>query len=149
MTAPPDPARRPPRNGERGQVTIFGLGLVLAVLMIGGVSVDLWRVWSDRRALAEMADSAAAAAANGLDVDRYRTAGELALDPDRAEALARQSLGSQRDREMLTSVDRLGMSGEVFVVQLSGETGFTLLRLLGGDRFEMTVIAEATPRAPD
>ena len=136
-------------RAESGQVTIFGLGLVIAMLMIAGVSLDLWRVWSDRRALSEMADSAAAAAANGLDVDAYRASGELVLDPGLAVDLAAQSLGSQRDRDMLTSVDLLDATPERVVIQLSGETGFTLLQLVGGaGRFEMVVEAEAVPRPP-
>ncbi len=131
-------------------MTIFGLGLVIAMLMIAGVSVDLWRVWSDRRALSEMADSAAAAAANGLDVDAYRMSGELLLDPGLAVEFAERSLASQQDRAMLISVDLLDASPERVVIQLSGETGFTLLGLLSGDgRFEMTVIAEAVPRPPE
>ncbi len=137
------------RCGERGQVTIFGVGLVLAMLMIAGVSVDLWRVWSDRRALAEMADSAAAAGANGLDVDVYRSTGELALDPSLAVELARGSLAVQQDREMLSSVDVVDASPEQVVVRLSGRTEFTLLRFVSGaGGFEMTVEAEAAPRAP-
>ena len=51
---------------------------------------------------------------------------------------------------MLTSVDLLDASPERVVIQLSGETGFTLLQLVSGDgRFEMTVIAEAVPLPPE
>ena len=37
---------------ERGSITFWVLGLAVATLFIGGLSVDLWRVMSDRRELA-------------------------------------------------------------------------------------------------
>ena len=72
-------------SGQRGQVTLLGLGLVVVVVFVGGMALDLARAFSERRALAEMADAAAAAGANGIDVVSYRQSGELSLDP----ALAR------------------------------------------------------------
>ena len=52
---------------DRGFLTIWLLGLCLLLLVLGGVSLDLWRVFSERQALAGLADSAALAGAGGLD----------------------------------------------------------------------------------
>ena len=48
-------------------MTILVLGLCVAVLMLGAISVDFWRVLSVRRSLAAMADASATAGANGID----------------------------------------------------------------------------------
>ena len=75
---------------ERGSITFWVLGLSIAVLFLGGISVDLWRVMSDRRELAAVADSAAAAGASAIDVDHWRDTGEIRLLNDGAIDLAQR-----------------------------------------------------------
>src|SRR5262249_52033046 len=75
------------RAAERGTMTIFLLGTAVAILFLGGLVVDFWRVIAARRELAAMADSAATAGANGLDDTSLRTGG-AALDPAQARSLA-------------------------------------------------------------
>ncbi len=127
-------------------MTMFGLGMVVILLFVGGFSLDLWRAHSERRALAEMADAAAAAGANALDEAAYRTDGSLQLDPDLAESYAWDSLSRQADQRSLVGTPSVVASPGVVVVQLSGEVHMTLLRVLaGGEPFEITVTAEAAP----
>lgn len=134
------------RRGERGTMTLFGVGLSVMLLFVGGFSLDLWRAHSERRALAEMADAAAAAGANGIDTAVYRTTGELVLDPQLAEALAWESLGGQEDAAAVVGVPRVAASAEVVVVEIEGEVEMTLLRALsGGEPFTIVVTAEAVP----
>ena len=131
---------------ERGTVTLLGIGLATLLLFVGGFSVDLWRAHSERRALAELADAAAAAGANGIDTDRYRATGELALDPALAEALAWESIVGQPDQRALVGFPTVAASAEVVVVQVEGEVEMTLLRLFsGGEPFSIEVTAEAVP----
>lgn len=133
-------------RGERGQVTFLGVGLAIGLLMIGGISIDLWRVLAARRALAERADAAAAAGANGIDVARYRNRGELRLDPDRAVAFAADSLRRQVDVGRPPSVTRLDADADHVVVGLRGEVELTLLRLFTLDEpIAVSVTAEAVP----
>ena len=72
------------------------------------MSVDLWRSFSERRALAATADAAARSGASAIDEDRYRTSGEIVLVPDVAEARARASIHRQLDTAALHDVDRRG-----------------------------------------
>jgi hypothetical protein len=66
---------------ERGSVQLFILGLGVAILLLGGISFDLWRLIGERRELAALADSAAIAATSGVDVDYFRDHGISRLDP--------------------------------------------------------------------
>lgn len=134
------------RVRERGSMTLFGLGMVVILLFVGGFSLDLWRAHSERRALAELADAAAAAGANAIDQAAYRTDGSLVLDPALAESYAWESIRSQVDQRALVGTPLVGATAEVIVVQVSGEVEMTLLRILsGGEPFEITVTAEAAP----
>lgn len=134
------------RNLERGTVTLFGIGLSMMLLLVGGFSLDLWRAHSERRALSELADAAVAAGANGIDTAVYRSTGELVLDPARAEAIAWDSIESQVDRRALAGIPRVVATPEVIVVHVEGEVEMTLLRLLsGGEPFTIQVTAEGSP----
>lgn len=138
--------RRHVRDGERGTVTLFGIGLATMLLFVGGFSLDLWRAQSERRALAELADAAAAAGANGIDTSAYRTTGELVLDPSLAEQIAWASIESQVDQRALSGLPQVVATPDVVVVQVEGEVEMTLLRVFsGGEPFTIRVIAEASP----
>ena len=76
---------QPVRRDERGTMTLWVLGLCIAVLFLGGLSLDLWRVIAVRRSLVAMADAGATAGANGLDQAALRD-GVLRLDPVVARA---------------------------------------------------------------
>ena len=136
-------ARR--RTSERGSVTFFGIGLVALMLFAGGFSFDLWRVYSHRRALAETADAAAAAGANGIDVDRYRAGEGIWLDPGLAESLAWQNLSEQVDVEALVGLPVVEASDAAVVVQLNGSLEMTLLAVFADGAFEFAVQAESGP----
>ncbi|MFT7597818.1 MAG: Flp pilus assembly protein TadG [Acidimicrobiales bacterium] len=141
--------RATPRSGarcERGSVTLFGLGLVLVLLFVGGISLDLWRAFSERRVLAEVADAGAAAGANGLDIAVYRQTGALVLDPTLAHDVAVASVVSQTDDRSLTGGSVMADQDTVVVV-IEGEVPLTLLRLFTlGEPFVITVRSEASPR---
>ena len=130
---------------ERGTITLWLLGLCLMLFALGGISVDLWRSFSARRALASGADAAALAGASAIDEDRYRASGALSLVPATAEHRARASLDRQLDQ-----ADRRGAevraTDESVTVVVRGTVDFTLLGLFGGGAFDVEVAATATPR---
>ncbi len=135
------------RADERGTITLWMLGLCLIVLLIGGLSLDLWRAFSERRALASAADAAAVAGASALDEAAYRRDGSVRLQPAEAERRAAASLASQGDRRAMSGSDVDATAEEVEVV-VTGSVGFSLLQLLSpGDSFEITVRASARPEA--
>ncbi len=120
------------------------LGLCISLMFLGGLSLDLWRAVADRRQLSSMADSAATAAANGLDVDALR-AGTVRLDPVRARALALASLDEDPHRASLDGVD-VEFDGNRVTVTLRDHVRFSLLGIfMGGQQFDIQVHASAEP----
>jgi Flp pilus assembly protein TadG len=132
---------------EGGFVTVWILGLCVMLLFLGGMSLDLWRAFSERRAIAELADAAATAGASGIDEQIYRASGQVVLDPARAEQLARDNLAAQADTRSFTGADVQSTTRQV-TVRAHGAVHFSLLRVFTADRpFEVTVTAVAEPRA--
>lgn len=146
-------SRSPNRNlvlvlrREEGTITLWALGLCVMLLFIGGLSLDLWRVFSERRALAGIVDAASIAGASGIDEETFRQTGEIRLDPQRAEDLALANLAAQADDGSLV---RAGVSAtpEEVSVRAEGSVQLTLLRVLmpGGGPFTIEVAATAMPR---
>lgn len=134
-------------SGQRGSVTLLGLGFVMVLLFVGGLSIDLWRAFSERRALAELADAAAAAGANGLDVAAYRSTGVVQLDPDLAAGLAWDNATAQSDRRTMVGHPIILVSPTEIVVEVRGEVPLTVLALFtAGGPFRVQVRSEASPR---
>lgn len=80
---------------EKGSITLWVLGLSILILGFGGIALDFWRALAVQRQVAAVADSAAIAAASGIDEAYYRTTGEVRLDQTRAVSLGQGSIGSQ------------------------------------------------------
>lgn len=146
--------RRDPRvvatrilHSEDGTVTLWSLGLCIMLLFVGGLSLDLWRVFSERRALAGIVDAAAIAGASGIDEEHFRLTGEIRLEPPRAEELALANLAAQGDDRSLVGA-AVSATTEGVTVQAEGSVQFTLLKVLmpGGGPFTIEVAATATPR---
>lgn len=134
---------RPADHDESGTVTLWVLGLCVAVLFLGGLSLDLWRGVAVRRELSAAADAAATAGANGLDPAALRR-GDADLDAARAEALARNVV--QRSPRSFTAVDVEVTGGRVVVV-LEDEVPLSLLGIfVAGEPLTVRAVAEATPR---
>jgi uncharacterized membrane protein len=74
--------------GERGAVTIWGIGLILVLFGVAGLAIDTWRVFAERQALAGLADSASIAGATAVDVVEFRDSGTVQLDQGLAAARA-------------------------------------------------------------
>jgi Flp pilus assembly protein TadG len=132
---------------ESGTITIWILGLCLMLFLLGGISLDLWRAFSERRALAAAADAAAIAGASALDETAYRESGTVRLVPADAEQRAAGSLAGQMDRRSLRD-GRVRATEDVVIVEVTGKVDFSLLQLLTpGDSFDITVRAVARPQA--
>jgi hypothetical protein len=132
-------------RGAEGTITLWLLGICLMLFALGGISLDLWRGFSERRSLAATADAAALAGASAIDEARYRVSGVVVLVPALAEARARAHIARQLDRDALRAVS-VRADGEAVTVEVRGEVGFTLLGLLQPGAFDVRVTATATPR---
>jgi len=130
---------------ERGSITFWVLGLSIAVLFLGGMSGDLWRVMSDRRELAAVADSAAAAAASAVDVDHWRDTGEIRLLSDGAIDLAQRVVAQHGVAGDLSDPLGVIVAGDSVQVTMTREVELTLLRILstGDDPLVVRVISTA------
>ncbi len=130
---------------ERGTITIWVLGLTVAVLFLGGIGLDLWRAVAVRRELSAMADAAATAGANGLDEPALR-GGRLQLDDARARALVANELAQYTEA---SKVDRAQVTATAtsVAVTLREDVRFSLLSIfMGGGHFTTQVTATAEPR---
>lgn len=129
-------------SSERGSITIWMLGLSLLLLLFGGIALDFWRGLAVQRELAAVADSAAIAAASGINEPHYRATGEVVLDGLRAEALALQLIDFQgvQPTAVVVAVDPDGSSVQVTV---EGAVRLGLLGVFVRDDTPLTVRATA------
>ena len=72
------------RSDERGAVSTFLAVIALALLMAAGLAIDGGRKVNALREASHIADNAARAGAQAVDLDTLRTTGELRLLPDQA-----------------------------------------------------------------
>lgn len=138
------PLPEPGMRSDRGSVTIWTLGLSLLLLLFGGLALDFWRGLAQQRALLAVADSAAVAAASGIDEEWYRAAGEVVLDPPRAQGLAAAAIGLQ-ETEVASYQVTVSPDGETVTVVVEGELVLGLLGVFIDDTDPLLV--RATSRA--
>lgn len=131
-------------RGEEGAVTIWLLGLAVAVLFLGGISLDLWRVVVERRELVGIVDGAAVAGASVIDEASFRATGQVRLDAPGAAAVACTYLRVHGD---------VGCAGvhaipEAITVEAGRPVELTLLRILspGLEPIRLRVSATVEPR---
>jgi len=133
-------------------VTIWFLGVAVAILFLGGISLDLWRAVDQRRELAGLADAAALAGAGAVDtvlfVASQRDGGVpiLDLDPTHAHAAAVAYLDAFAPAGVTGHVSIVRPPGSAtYVVEVSLERSMplTLLRVLLPDEAPVVLRAEA------
>jgi Flp pilus assembly protein TadG len=90
-------------DNQRGAISAFVAVIALALLMAAGLAIDGGRKVNALREASHLADNAARAGAQAVDLDTLRTTGDLRLLPDQAAA---------RVDRYLTS---LGHTGDVTV----------------------------------
>ena len=131
------------RRSDRGSVTIWMLGLSVLLLLFGGLALDFWRGLALQRELAAVADSAAIAAASGIDEEYYRTTGEVILDVTRSRALALTSVAGQDvDLSSVSSTTSADLDSVTVIVIARLELG--LLGVFVDESEPLTVRASAT-----
>jgi Flp pilus assembly protein TadG len=79
---------------ERGAVSTFLAVIALALLMAGGLAIDGGRKVNALREASHIADNAARAGAQAVDLDTLRTTGDLRLLPSEATDRVDQYLAS-------------------------------------------------------
>ncbi|MBW3576906.1 MAG: Tad domain-containing protein [Actinobacteria bacterium] len=136
----------PSRGGEGGSITLWMLGLCVVVLFLGGINLDLWRVFTARRDLAGWVDGAAVAGASAIDVDVYRATATARLDPAAAEERACRYLATHADP--FPGCGGVRATASVIEVAASRQVDLTLMRILmpGQPPLTIDVAAHVEPR---
>lgn len=134
---------------EQGFLTIYVLGLCMCMFFIGGISVDMWRGFTERRDLASIADAATVAAASQIDLDAFKARPSvLRLDATAARNRANAYVDSATAAEgiELSSREIDIVNGQVQIA-LSSKLDLTLTRLFSpGTDYTITVQSAAEPR---
>jgi Flp pilus assembly protein TadG len=138
--------RRTKRTDE-GTVTMWALAFCIALLMFGGLSIDLWRAITAYQRLASAADAAAATGGSGIDETVLRDSGGRAaqLDPALAEQLAYESLDRQADRLNLDAYDATATTEDI-TVTVHATVNLTFVDLALDGPLTMSATATADPR---
>jgi Flp pilus assembly protein TadG len=127
---------------ERGAVLIAGLLLALSLLMVIGAAVDLGQAFIVRRDLVSLADEAALAGSQALDLEA-RHAGRLALEPEQARAAALTALAGEPAVRAQASATE-----QAVAVRVERRFPTVLLRLVGLRTLTVAARATAEPREP-
>lgn len=132
---------------EQGSVTLLLLGLGVALLLLGGIALDLWRLLGDRRELSALADAAAIAATSGVDVDHFRETGVVSLDPFAVDVRIEHLLGAQPEATLVgLSAPQVSFAvpGCDVAVRFERQFDFTLLALGNVDDITLSATGCAT-----
>lgn len=132
------------RKTERGTLALFGIMMAVVFMTVGGISIELWNVLSQRRQLSAAADAAVAAGASAVDQDSYRLDGTLVLLPELAQERAAASLARQ-DLVVDNLQVRLDADFDSVSVELEGDVDLLILKLIGADPIRVGVAAQAGP----
>ena len=73
---------------EAGSVSAFVAVVAVALVMVAGMAYDGGQIVAAQATARDLAAAAARAGAQEIDLDRLRSSGEAALDPDRAARAA-------------------------------------------------------------
>lgn len=133
------------RSDERGSITLLGIGLFLFTLMFAGLVVDFARLDAADRALATATDAAAAAGANGLDEQHYRSSGEVRLSESAARTLATDAMDAQPEAAALSDF-AVAVDPEAVTVSAAMPVELSLLGLVMPGPLEVRASATASPR---
>ena len=126
-----------PVSGEGGFSTpVIVLFVAILVLLLGGVSVDLWRVVAEHREITTLVDGAAIAGATAVDEELLYTEPELAPQLDEVEAVFRVCDYLARNGVELSCPGQVEVVVGIADISVTFErdVDVTLLRLLASPR---------------
>lgn len=135
--------RHPRSTDERGVVAPLVAVMLIGLLGIAALVIDGGVLFAARRNLQGLADGASRAGAMTLNVDSLRSAGQVALDPEGAQAAARDYLRAAGfDGEVAVTADTTGV-----IVDLAQDRQTVLMGLLGIRTVRTEAHAVARPRS--
>jgi uncharacterized membrane protein len=128
---------------DRGSVLLLGIGVVTICLLAIVVLVDASATFLQRQQLLALADAAALAGAQAIDLDAYYAGGAsaaTALDAGQVPVRVRTQLGRSRAATTVAglAVDRISSDGGQVLVALSAPLQLPFLSSV----FDARVVAE-------
>ncbi|MGH8912308.1 MAG: pilus assembly protein TadG-related protein [Acidimicrobiia bacterium] len=129
---------------ERGSITLWMVGMVMVVFVVGGIAIDLWRGLAAHRQVAAVVDSAAVAAGSGIDEIAWRDQGLLRLDAGHVDERVAVSVSAQ-DPESIVVAVVTAADGSSATVTGSTTVDLTLLAIVADGAFEVSATATASP----
>ncbi|MBW3662722.1 MAG: hypothetical protein KY469_06455 [Actinobacteria bacterium] len=124
-------------RGEDGAITVFVVALVPAIMLVAGLVYDGGRLLAARREAHDLADNAARAAAQEVDVDALRSARTPVVEPLAAQAAGEAYLAATgHTGTVVVTADRVE-------VTVSITTSMALLQLAGISERTVTATGHA------
>jgi Flp pilus assembly protein TadG len=126
-------------------VTVLVVGMAVVVFSVAGLAIDGTRAFLERRALQNLADGAALAAADRLDTRAfYEGGGEVVrLEAGSARLVAIEWL----ERSSRPVRAKVAIDGPTIEVSVRGEVRTQFLRLVGVDVIGVEAVSRARPEA--
>lgn len=125
------------RRDERGQVTAFVAGVMLALFVMGGLVIDGGYALAARRRAINEANEAARAGAQAVDLAEYRSTGAFDLDPAAAVAAVHAYLAPTGHEATVKVV------GDRVQVRVAISQPMALLRVIGIGELVVSGVGEA------
>jgi Flp pilus assembly protein TadG len=131
------------RATERGASTIFVIGMVAVLFAVAGLAIDGGRVLNGKDRAYDVAEQAARAGANQLDIAAVRSAGggQVRIDETAARNAAAAFVASVPGY----SVEGIATSPTQVTVRVRGTVNSVLLSLAGFSTFTVRGDATASP----
>ncbi|CAO5187404.1 putative Flp pilus-assembly TadG-like N-terminal domain-containing protein [Frankia sp. AiPs1] len=127
---------------DAGTVTVFVVVLMAAFVMFGGLILDAGGVLTDKISAMGVAQEAARAGAQRLDLTAFRQTGTVRLAPDQAVTAARAYLAQAGVTGNATVADN------TITVTVTADHHTQLLGILGLDTLTITATGSAHPAPP-
>ena len=127
-------------TGDRGDAIIWGIGIAVVGLLLIGVVLDGGNAMAAKVRAWDLAQQAARAGANQLDLTALREHGQVRLDPDAAKAAATQFLNN---RPGITAT--VSATAAEVTVTVSRSEPTLLLDAIGIGTITVTATARAAP----
>lgn len=132
--------------GAAGQASVVLIGALIICLAFTGLAVDGARLFTARRDLQNVADSAALAGASAIDEAHYRSSegSEVQLDPGAARAAVNRVLEASA-LPVSTQVD-VSVEPDRVTVHIARPVDMTFLRIAGLRSEQIGASASAGPQ---
>lgn len=124
---------------DSGQVTVFVVGIMAALLLLAGLVIDGGDVLATRQVAIDNAQAAARAGAQAISISAYRSSGDIVLDPTEAEAAAESFLRGVGEQGTVS------VSGDTVTVTVHLRQPLAILPMVGVSSVTVTGTGSAVP----